>query len=615
MAEFDPKNNPENFDREFSLNSKKKTTGTGKLPSWIMILAGAAMIAAVVIVRKPAVQPISGTKASVSVQAGEPVTGNTYSITGDEKAGPQELEAHFGSVNSGSPAAEAASLLVSGDDRVYSIRLDELPVDDNGQVIPSGQPETDSPVYWVDEKPFSVSLEPVESEDPAAVSEEPESVYRIDDKAYDVRLEPVSSDELKSLSDEEKTKVVQAGDDYYLLELAPVQEEAAASADPENTDGNAEDNAETGTEKSAGIAPDEDPFTQDAPEAAADTVSGQNAAPEPAIVWLNNKPYVVSVQPYEEAEQVSKDGKAVVPVTVVDDKVVGEPKTALIESDGKQYEVSVAEIDPEHALSGANAEPVIWMDETPLRVELQSADADGDGFDVLLEQLPAEETSRYYESRFGKPYEPEVSSAETDPEEKSAGQEETTEAAATEEPQNDGWFVNIFHNIFGGAPTATPVPVVTVIAEATDEPTPAPTATPILVRMAPTAAVQGPVRLDGTGDGSGTQKSAEEKGGNAVDPALVDDGSGSKPDAAPTAVPMITVHPTSTKQSPVSVPVTVVTETPAAAASSGQPTAVPEQQELPQTGLAESWNIPSLLAMLAGLLLVIAGVRKMRSNH
>ena len=597
------------------MNSKKKTTGTGKLPSWIMILAGAAMIAAVVIVRKPAVQPISGTKASVSVQTGAPLPGNTYSITGDEKAGPQELEAHFGSVNSGSPAAEAASLLVSGDDRVYSIQLDELPVDDSGQVVLSDQTDPDSPVYWVDEKPFSVSLEPVESADPAAVPEVPESVYRIDDKAYDVRLDPLGSDELKALSEEEKAKVVQAGGAYYLLEMELAQEETAASADPEKTSGSAEDNADTGTEKSAGIAPDEDPFTQDAPEAAADTVSGQNAVPEPAIVWLNNKPYVVSVQPYEEAEQVSKDGKAVVPVTVIDDKVVGEPKTALIESDGKQYEVSVAELDPEHALSGANAEPVIWMDETPLRVELQSADSDGDGFDVLLEQLPAEETSRYYESRFGRPYEPEVDPAAQDPEEKSAGQEETPEPVETEEPKNDGWFVNIFHNIFGGAPTATPVPAVTVIAEATDIPAPVPTATPILVRMAPTAAAQGPVRLDGTGDGSGTQKSAEEKSGNAVDPALLDDGSGSEPAATPTAVPMITVHPTSTKQSPVSVAVTVVTETPAAAAASGQPTAVPEQEELPQTGLAESWNIPSLLAMLAGLLLVIAGVRRMRSNH
>ena len=45
-----------------------------------------------------------------------------------------------------------------------------------------------------------------------------------------------------------------------------------------------------------------------------------------------------------------------------------------------------------------------------------------------------------------------------------------------------------------------------------------------------------------------------------------------------------------------------------------EPTVQTEAKELPQTGLAEGWNIPSLLALLGGLLLVIIGVRKLR-NH
>ena len=44
-----------------------------------------------------------------------------------------------------------------------------------------------------------------------------------------------------------------------------------------------------------------------------------------------------------------------------------------------------------------------------------------------------------------------------------------------------------------------------------------------------------------------------------------------------------------------------------------QPTTEPK--ELPHTGGLEGWNIPSLLIMLAGLLLVIIGVRRLRTKE
>ena len=44
-----------------------------------------------------------------------------------------------------------------------------------------------------------------------------------------------------------------------------------------------------------------------------------------------------------------------------------------------------------------------------------------------------------------------------------------------------------------------------------------------------------------------------------------------------------------------------------------QPTSEPK--ELPHTGGLEGWNIPSLLIMLAGLLLVIIGVRRLRTKE
>ena len=53
----DKKPAADNFDKEFSLNSKKKPAVRGKVPSWIMILAGVAVMAAVVIVKQPFVRP------------------------------------------------------------------------------------------------------------------------------------------------------------------------------------------------------------------------------------------------------------------------------------------------------------------------------------------------------------------------------------------------------------------------------------------------------------------------------------------------------------------------------------------------------------------------------
>ena len=63
----------DNFDKEFSLNqTRKKTAARGKLPSWLMILAGVAVIGGVVAARQPALrQTDSGTRTTVSMPAGK----------------------------------------------------------------------------------------------------------------------------------------------------------------------------------------------------------------------------------------------------------------------------------------------------------------------------------------------------------------------------------------------------------------------------------------------------------------------------------------------------------------------------------------------------------------
>lgn len=343
----------------------------------------------------------------------------------------------------------------------------------------------------------------------------------------------------------------------------------------------------------------------------------------------------------EEQHKGISDKTAVnVPVTMLDEVKEQNVQTAVFEADGKQYEIRVTELDPEKAPEKDPAQqPVIWMDTVPLAVTLQpesaadnsenKADSADVPFDIVLNPVPEEEVPALYEERFGVPYEAEKedSTAETEAETPAVQSEATVEP--TEEPAQENWFVSVFHNIFGSGPTATPTPQVTVIAVS---PTPAPakpTATPIVVQFVPTAAPQSPVRLDGSEQKAGTQKDAADTNySDWDDNALWDDPNDSlsveQRRATVTAVSQgIRTTPSATPR-----PATA-TPTPYSQANKVQiimvdpddenwptlmPTSETEPKELPETGIAEGWNIPSMLAMLAGLLLIIIGVRRLRKS-
>ena len=81
--------NTDNFDKEFSLNqNRKKTSARGKLTSWLMILAGVAVIGGVVAARQPVLrQTDAGTRTTVSMPAGQMVAGEhlVYNAVNDEQ--------------------------------------------------------------------------------------------------------------------------------------------------------------------------------------------------------------------------------------------------------------------------------------------------------------------------------------------------------------------------------------------------------------------------------------------------------------------------------------------------------------------------------------------------
>ena len=94
---------PDNFDNEFKMNKKTKKNGSvrkAKVPSWLLILAGVAVIGGVVAAKQPAVRTVDNTgRNSMVLPASQQITGDPAVISGvnDEQADPSELEARFAS--------------------------------------------------------------------------------------------------------------------------------------------------------------------------------------------------------------------------------------------------------------------------------------------------------------------------------------------------------------------------------------------------------------------------------------------------------------------------------------------------------------------------------------
>ncbi len=709
MAENDPKNtNVNNFDKEFSLNQKKKTGEKSKFPSWIMILVGVAVITGVVAAKQPVIRrSTNGTKASVSVPAGQTVTVNDafYSGMNDEHVSSSELEARFSSHSEASASSKNKKQYISGDEQIFSMELEALSVDEKGNIV-SSEDQSDSSVYWIDEKPYALTLKPADDIEDETVSGSDASVYSLDDQDYNVQLKPVNEDAVASLSDEEMKNVVHVGEKTYLVDLVPAdrQEKKASledtvkdpvpavkateeksvqkptpavktddkspSKDPASTPAAA--SVEKSAEEPAAaktVIPDEKPVTSEGEPLSSKTeVEPETDGKSETIAWMGEKPYAVEVNPYHEKTVPDPETEAAIAAgagrfDVSEDQTVqavpeeskqdtgktdktaekqlsddsgaekesitqqNNTQTAVFETGGERYEIRLTEKDPKEVSEKNTERPVVWIEEMPLVVTLQQDKAEENihneasggysSFDIVLNPVPEEEMPALYEEHFGVPYttennENEPAAAVTDvPESVPSENDDETEPA---EEEKENWFVSIFHNIVGSDPTATPVPQVTVIAMTPTTAPAKPTATPIIVQFVPTAAPQSPVRLDGPEGKAGTQKDAQQEDySDWDDPALWEDENDtlSVADkratvtavAQGTATPTPTVRPTFEK-----IQVTLVDP------GDNWPTAEPVAKELPQTGMAESWNIPSMLALLAGLLLIILGVRRLRTG-
>ena len=529
---------PDNFDKEFNLDKvknkdkKKKKNPRGKIPSWLMILAGVAVIGGVVAARAPIVQTANTTKSAVMLPTVQPVIADTtlYSGINDQQADISELEAHFAS---------------QGNSSNFQPLQSDIPDEETQESVPTPTPN--------------------------------------------------------------------------IQMIAP---SSKAGAQPEQSTGN--------------------PAASSVTSAEADT---QDAFPEGAVfAQLNDKTYVVSLSPYSEAEQENddpsaqditaenqtasdrseRDSSAVnVPVTILDDakEPKHEPQKSTFTVEDKTYILELTEIDPGNGTANLSGSPIVWLDETPLLVKLQSGqrsvsspvNAEDESnteapIEVSLQPLDAEQTAALQREHFGEDF---ISSKTNETAEVTPEPTSTPIPEPTLTPTNESWIANVFNNIFGSNPTETPTPEVTVIVFTPTPTVVPPTATPIVVRMVPTATVQGPIRLDAAQEVKTAVPTVTPQAKD-IDPALLDvDNEDETTISAVTGKEDDKPIEENHTNGPTSERIEVTILDPA----DSEDTAVqPTPQELPQTGMAESWNIPSLLILLAGLLLIIIGVRRLRSK-
>ena len=161
---------PDNFDQEFNLNKnknksknkKRSKSPRGKIPSWLMILAGVAVIGGVVAARAPIAQTTNTTKSAVVLPTAQPVIVDTTLYTGinDQQADISELEAHFASQGNSSNFQLVQTVLSDGSSQKFEMAMEPLELDQNGYIIPPAEESKDASVYWVDGRPYALTINP-----------------------------------------------------------------------------------------------------------------------------------------------------------------------------------------------------------------------------------------------------------------------------------------------------------------------------------------------------------------------------------------------------------------------------------------------------------------------
>ncbi len=234
------------FDKEFSLDNKKRTrSGGGKIPPWAWIILAAAVIAAVVIVNKPAGNDVNTPSAQSASLNAEPagLTGSASAVYGDPQVSEAEMEAFLTSAQR--PVAKSAdgAPVFMVEETPFAMRLvpeDAVPTSES-----TAEPTEARQTLVINGKTYVIQIQEAAAEDESPADADSGTID-LDGQSMEIGLDPVSEGDVSAAD-----TVVINGQAFRLI-VTPAAAEAAPTAE---TDALSENSVE--------VTPDDEPFAAD----------------------------------------------------------------------------------------------------------------------------------------------------------------------------------------------------------------------------------------------------------------------------------------------------------------------------------------------------------------
>ena len=244
MMDHNKRGAANSFDKEFSLDNKPRTrVRGGKLPSWIWVVLAAAVIAVVVIARKPSVKNEANTPAVQSAAVNAEVanvTSGGSAVYGDQQVSEAEAQAFLASLQR--PVAQS-----SDGDPVFMVQETPFAM----RLVPEETESTAEPgtrqTIVIDGKTYVIEIHEVSAEDESAENETAGTI-ELDGQSMEIGLDP---------AEESDTDAVVINEQAFRLVVTPAAptEEAVAEVteevDEEVTEEVVEEVTEEVTEEAA----------------------------------------------------------------------------------------------------------------------------------------------------------------------------------------------------------------------------------------------------------------------------------------------------------------------------------------------------------------------------
>ncbi len=244
MMDHNKRGAANSFDKEFSLDNKPRTrVRGGKLPSWIWVVLAAAVIAVVVIARKPSVKNEANTPAvqSAAVNADVAnVTSGGSAVYGDQQVSEAEAQAFLASLQR--PVAQS-----SDGDPVFMVQETPFAM----RLVPEETESTAEPgtqqTIVIDGKTYVIEIHEVSAEDESAENETAGTI-ELDGQSMEIGLDP---------AEESDSDAVVINEQAFRLVVTPAAptEEAVVEVTEEVTEEAVEEAVEEVTEEPVEVEP------------------------------------------------------------------------------------------------------------------------------------------------------------------------------------------------------------------------------------------------------------------------------------------------------------------------------------------------------------------------